>query len=160
MPRSVAFYTETMGLTCVHSNERGSVFPLGAGVLLLFQLGLTIADVPMGDGGTIPKHGPTEPLLPYLQENDGAAGGDKGVFAGPGELAIGGEKLRQHFCFAVDSSEDVDDWDRHLVAKSVEILGRVRWPDERGRSVYFADPDGNIGEVASKGIWDHLRKSL
>lgn len=160
MLRSVAFYTETMGLTCVQYDERISIFPLGAGVLLLFQLGLTVADVPMGDDGTIPRHGPTEPLLPYLKEHSGAVGSDEGMLAGPNRLTIGGEKLRQHFCFAVDSGEDVDAWDQHLVAKGVQILGRVRWPDERGQSVYFADPDGNIGEVASKGIWDHLRKSL
>lgn len=154
MSRSISFYTQTLGLKCVQATERIAVFPLGAGVLLLFQLGLTGDDTAMPDEqGTIPKHGPTEPLLPYVK--DSTAGTDDDA-SGPAGLTIGGERLRQHFCFAVETAADVDGWDAHLVGLGTEILGRVRWPDERGRSVYFADPDGNVGEVASKGIWRHL----
>lgn len=159
MVLSLDFYTNTLGLQCVHSNDRNAVFPLGAGVLLLFQLGLTTEDVEMGnDQGIIPKHGPTEPLLPYLQQKEASDNSQISSSSSSSNLTIGGERLRQHFCFAVDSAADVDTWDEHLKAKGVEILGRVRWPGERGRSVYFADPDGNVGEVASRGIWDHLRK--
>lgn len=159
------FYTTTLGLKCVGSSDRSAVFPLGAGVLLLFQLGATGEDHTMpDDGGLIPKHGPTEGLLPYLipsnNDSSSSSGGDGSVPPGPntGALGVGGERLRQHFCFAVNSAEDVDAWNEYLVTQGVEILGRVRWPEERGRSVYFADPNGNVGEVASRGIWDHLKK--
>lgn len=160
MSHSVNFYKDTMGLKCVSSDERGAVFPLGAGVLLLFKLGLTVNDVPLGDSGTIPKHGPSEPLLPYLKDSDGNTADEAILRDLSTGLTVGGERLRQHFCFAVDSAKDVDYWDHHLVARDVKILGRVQWPDERGRSVYFTDPDGNIGEVASRGIWDHLTKTM
>lgn len=110
------------------------------------------------DQGIIPKHGPTEPLLPFLQQKYPGDYKQTSSSSSQTSLTIGGERLRQHFCLTVDSAADVDTWDKHLMAKGVEILGRVWWPDERGRSVYFADPDGNVGEVALRRIWDHLRK--
>lgn len=63
--------------------------------------------------------------------------------------------LKTHFALSVEKREDVDLWEKELRAKGVEIMGKVDdWPGG-GKSVYFADPDGNVGELASRGIWPH-----
>lgn len=43
-------------------------------------------------------------------------------------------------------------WEKELRGKGVRILGKVEWP-KGGKSVYFADPDEHVGEIASRGIW-------
>lgn len=50
---------------------------------------------------------------------------------------------------AVEKPEDVDQWEQELRSKGVEILGKVDWP-RGGKSVYFADPDEMVGEIASR----------
>jgi catechol 2,3-dioxygenase-like lactoylglutathione lyase family enzyme len=57
--------------------------------------------------------------------------------------------LRTHFALAVEKPEDVDQWEQELRSKGVEILGKVDWP-RGGKSVYFADPDEMVGEIASR----------
>jgi len=42
--------------------------------------------------------------------------------------------------------EDVAKWETYLKAKDVKILGVMDW-ERGGRSVYFADPDGHVGEM-------------
>lgn len=112
-------------------------FPLGNTTLLLFALGQTGQDIKSTDG-TIPHHGPTADILELLQQQDGS----------------GGSLLKQHFCFAVENPEDVDKWEARLRDKGVKILSTMNW-QKGGRSVYFADEDGNIGEIGSRGIWPH-----
>lgn len=63
-------------------------------------------------------------------------------------------KLRQHFCFAVSTPEDVDKWDAYLQSIGVKVTARMKW-DRGGKSVYFEDLDGHIGEIGSRGIWPH-----
>ncbi len=57
-----------------------------------------------------------------------------------------------HFCLAVLNPEDVNEWDEHL-----QKQGSGSWDAwtgrEAGRSVYFEDLDGHVGEVGSRGIW-------
>ncbi|MFG1478101.1 VOC family protein [Xanthobacter sp. V4C-4] len=65
----------------------------------------------------------------------------------PGHDASG----RAHFAFAV---ADVEPWRRHLAAQGVAVAGEVRWP-KGGVSLYFRDPDGNLAEIASPGLWDN-----
>lgn len=64
------------------------------------------------------------------------------------------QKLKQHFCLAVNSKIEVEKWEQYLKEKDVEILGVMEW-EKGGRSVYFADPDGHVGEIGSRGIWSH-----
>jgi catechol 2,3-dioxygenase-like lactoylglutathione lyase family enzyme len=114
-------------------------FALGNTTFLLFQLGRTGEEVRV-EGGSLPPHGPTEDVLPLLLSQDGA------------EMSKG--QLRQHFCYAVQSPGDVEVWDQHLSGMGVNILARMNW-ERGGKSVYFEDPDGNVGEVGSRGIWAH-----
>lgn len=109
-----------------------AVFPLGRTTLILFGLGQTSEDQ-ISERGTIPGHGPTNEVVRLLQN---------------------GQPLRQHFCLAADSVEDVKLWEEWFSAQGVKTLGVMNW-EKGGRSVYFEDLDGHIGEVGSRGIWSH-----
>jgi catechol 2,3-dioxygenase-like lactoylglutathione lyase family enzyme len=56
-----------------------------------------------------------------------------------------------HFAFAVAAAA-YEGWKEHLVAEGVAIRSEVQWP-KGGRSLYFADPDGNVLELATPGLW-------
>ena len=56
-----------------------------------------------------------------------------------------------HYAFAITAAT-LDAWREHLAASAVEIESTVRWP--RGAvSLYFRDPDGNLGELVTPGLW-------
>lgn len=57
-----------------------------------------------------------------------------------------------HLAFGV-SNEEIDRWRRRLGDHGVEIEQEVDWGGDRGRSLYFRDPDGNSLEVATPGLW-------
>lgn len=56
-----------------------------------------------------------------------------------------------HIAFAVDGDQ-IEPWVEHLEAAGVTIDSRVSW-DRGGESIYFKDPDGNLLEMASPGVW-------
>lgn len=125
------------------ASPRGIGFQLGSTHLLIFALGETGKDI-VPDASRpdikIPLHGPTEGVIGVMRD-------------GTGKKADGGEeKLRQHYCLAAETVEAVREWEGYFVEKEVKILGRMEWP-RGGYSVYFADPDGHVGEIASRGIW-------
>lgn len=62
----------------------------------------------------------------------------------------------QHFAFAI-GAEAYDDWRRHLNAVDVAIESEVVWP-QGGRSLYFRDPDGHLGELATPGVWPNYAR--
>jgi catechol 2,3-dioxygenase-like lactoylglutathione lyase family enzyme len=62
--------------------------------------------------------------------------------------------LKTHFALAVDKREEVDAWEERFEEEGVDVLGKVEWPTG-GKSVYFQDLDGHVGEIASRGIWPH-----
>jgi catechol 2,3-dioxygenase-like lactoylglutathione lyase family enzyme len=56
-----------------------------------------------------------------------------------------------HVAFAV-GRDQLDEWERRLVSRRVEIEGHTDWP-RGGRSIYFRDPDGHLLEFATPGLW-------
>ncbi|KAK4613940.1 hypothetical protein CLAFUW4_09017 [Fulvia fulva] len=134
---SCDFYTHTLGLTPLLSNERMACYPLGNTTLLLFALGETYDDVapdPSKPYNIVPKHGPSSDIVDSLVQDR--------------------KQLRQHYCLAVETREDAERWEEYLRENKVKITGRNEW-EKGGYSVYFDDPDGNVGEIASRGIWPH-----
>jgi len=58
---------------------------------------------------------------------------------------------RSHFAFSIQAAA-LDAWREKLAAEGVEIESTVSWP--RGAvSLYFRDPDGNLGELVTPGLW-------
>jgi catechol 2,3-dioxygenase-like lactoylglutathione lyase family enzyme len=56
-----------------------------------------------------------------------------------------------HAALAV-TAEALPAWEARLAGHGIAIEGRTRWP--RGSiSVYFRDPDGNLLELATPGLW-------
>jgi catechol 2,3-dioxygenase-like lactoylglutathione lyase family enzyme len=56
-----------------------------------------------------------------------------------------------HIAFSI-AAADLSAWEAHLAAHAVDIQGRVQWP-RGGTSVYFRDPDGNLLELLTPGVW-------
>ena len=56
-----------------------------------------------------------------------------------------------HFAFSIKRSE-LEPWVKTLKDKQVEIESRVTWP-RGGESIYFRDPDQNLLELATPGVW-------
>ena len=56
-----------------------------------------------------------------------------------------------HLAFSI-AAEDLQAWEQALLAKGVSIETRIRWP-RGGTSLYFRDPDNNLVELATPGIW-------
>ena len=56
-----------------------------------------------------------------------------------------------HFAFAIEAA-DYADWKTYLEAAGVPIVSEVSW-SKGGRSLYFNDPDGNVLEMATPGLW-------
>ncbi|MBN9434193.1 MAG: VOC family protein [Bosea sp.] len=56
-----------------------------------------------------------------------------------------------HFALRI-ADADYEPWRRHLADRGVAITAEMMWP-QGGRSLYFADPDGHVVELATPGIW-------
>ncbi|KAL3462261.1 Glyoxalase/Bleomycin resistance protein/Dihydroxybiphenyl dioxygenase [Aspergillus heterothallicus] len=137
---SAKFYQETLGIAPFFESPRVTGFSLGVTTLLLFELGQTNSDVHTPTG-TIPHHGPSPRVLASLQDKTDGHGEEE-------------QSLKQHFCLAVQSPEQVEQWEGHLQAKGVKLLSRMGW-ERGGKSVYFEDLDGHVVEIASRGVWPH-----
>ena len=58
-----------------------------------------------------------------------------------------------HFALAIpDGTQDA--WRRHLGDLGVLVESEVAWSKGRGHSLYFRDPDGHCGEMATRGLWE------
>jgi catechol 2,3-dioxygenase-like lactoylglutathione lyase family enzyme len=56
-----------------------------------------------------------------------------------------------HFAFSI-AVADLDRWRARLLERNITIAGEYRWP-RGGTSLYFHDPDGALGELATPGLW-------
>jgi catechol-2,3-dioxygenase len=56
-----------------------------------------------------------------------------------------------HVAFAIPRGE-LSGWEAHLAASGVAVTSRMVWK-RGGTSLYFDDPDGNVVEVATPGLW-------
>lgn len=129
------------------NSDRGVGYELGHCNLLIFQLGKTVNDIvddPSKPEYRIPKHAPSEHLLETLMDDSKKPYGATS------------NSLRQHYCLAVETIDEVKKWHKHLLENDVPILGLMNWT-QGGHSVYFADPDDHVGEIASRGLWPNWR---
>jgi catechol 2,3-dioxygenase-like lactoylglutathione lyase family enzyme len=71
----------------------------------------------------------------------------------PGGVLPGGvdSQGRGHMAFAI-AAEQFEAWRRWLEQNAVAIESTVRW-ERGGTSLYFRDPDGNLLELATPGVW-------
>jgi catechol 2,3-dioxygenase-like lactoylglutathione lyase family enzyme len=50
------------------------------------------------------------------------------------------------------SAEQWEPWLQHLEARGIAVERIMRWP-RGGQSMYFRDPEGNLVELATPGVW-------
>lgn len=97
--------------------------------------------------GEIAGHGPDQSIVNALGLQNGTNH--------PSNLPNHPEvSLKLHYALAVEKRDDVFAWEAYFREKSVHIHSTMEW-DRGGRSVYFYDPDGHVGEIVSRGIWPH-----
>ncbi|MEP0323545.1 VOC family protein [Bauldia litoralis] len=60
---------------------------------------------------------------------------------------------QQHFAFGI-RGDAYDAWKQYLISEGVGIESEVDWP-QGGKSLYFRDPDGHLGELATPGLWSN-----
>jgi catechol 2,3-dioxygenase-like lactoylglutathione lyase family enzyme len=68
-----------------------------------------------------------------------------------GTIPAHGGDSPTHFAFAITAA-DLPAWEQRLAAAGIAIEGRVTW-DRGGQSIYFRDPDNNLLELATPGVW-------
>lgn len=90
----------------------------------------------------------TENVLLLFQR----AGSDGPIRVPGGIIPPHGSRGTAHFAFGI-AREDVEWWRQHLTHHGVAIYSEVQWP-LGGVSLYFHDPDGHVGELATPGVWD------
>jgi catechol 2,3-dioxygenase-like lactoylglutathione lyase family enzyme len=56
-----------------------------------------------------------------------------------------------HVAFSI-SVEDLPRWEKVLTDRGIAVESRVQWP-RGGTSLYFRDPDNNLLELATPGVW-------
>lgn len=134
-----------------YNQDRLSAFNIGTTTLLLFHLGYTSKDENFSGGipgkGQIAGHGPDDAIVNALGLKNGTVS-PKDAMNHP-EVS-----LKLHYALAVEKREDVFAWEAHLQKNNVHIHSTMEW-ERGGRSVYFYDPDGHVGEIVSRGIWPH-----
>ncbi|PYE51151.1 VOC family protein [Deinococcus yavapaiensis] len=68
----------------------------------------------------------------------------------PGSTPVHAGSVGGHVCFAM-APQEAETWHARLVAAGLSVT-RYRW-GERGESLYFHDPSGNLLELAPPRIW-------
>jgi catechol 2,3-dioxygenase-like lactoylglutathione lyase family enzyme len=70
---------------------------------------------------------------------------------GGGMIPPHGGEGRLHLAFAI-AADSYESWKTKLAGRNIRIESEVRWP-RGGQSLYFRDPEGNLVELATPGIW-------
>jgi catechol 2,3-dioxygenase-like lactoylglutathione lyase family enzyme len=80
-------------------------------------------------------------------------GGSREDIRLPGGILPGGMDAqgRSHMAFAI-AAEQLESWRHWLEQNAVAVESTVRW-ERGGTSLYFRDPDGNLLELATAGVW-------
>jgi catechol 2,3-dioxygenase-like lactoylglutathione lyase family enzyme len=68
----------------------------------------------------------------------------------PGGIDASG---RSHMAFRIAAAE-LEPWRQWLEQNGIAIISTVRW-EQGGRSIYFRDPDGNLLELGTPGLWEN-----
>ncbi len=92
--------------------------------------------------------GPGSVLLLFLRGDT-----DKTLRLPGGEIPPHEGSGRLHFAMAI-ARDDLAAWELHLTQSGVLIEGRMNWP-RGGASLYFRDPEGNLMELATPGLWSN-----
>ena len=58
---------------------------------------------------------------------------------------------QMHFAFSIPATE-LEAWEGLLAARHITIESKTSWP-RGGFSLYFRDPDQNLVELATPGLW-------
>lgn len=56
-----------------------------------------------------------------------------------------------HIAFPIADAE-LPGWEQQLAEHGIAVESTVRW-ERGGQSIYFRDPDGNLLELATPGVW-------
>jgi catechol 2,3-dioxygenase-like lactoylglutathione lyase family enzyme len=56
-----------------------------------------------------------------------------------------------HVAFPI-AREELGAWEKRLAEQGIAIESAVKW-ERGGQSIYFRDPDGNLLEFATPGVW-------
>jgi catechol 2,3-dioxygenase-like lactoylglutathione lyase family enzyme len=73
-------------------------------------------------------------------------------FSTPGGMIPGHDGSGQNHLALAITADQLPVWEGHLADQEIEIESRVNWP-RGGTSIYFRDPDGNLLELATPGLW-------
>ena len=58
-----------------------------------------------------------------------------------------------HLAFAIEAG-DLESWEARLRERNIAVVERTQW-ERGGTSLYFRDPDRNLVELATPGIWSN-----
>ena len=129
LDRAAKFYEGLFGFPVMFSDERLCAMAVaGREVLLLFKRGASNHPLPLSRGRS--SSGQSEGAQ-FLPAHDGSG--------------------QYHLAFSI-SGDELPQWEALLAAKKVAIESRIHW-ERGGTSIYFRDPDQNLVELATPGIW-------
>jgi catechol 2,3-dioxygenase-like lactoylglutathione lyase family enzyme len=69
-----------------------------------------------------------------------------------GPISAHGAAGPGHACLLAADQRAYEDWRQALERRGIEITHEQEW-DGGGRSFYFADPAGNLLEIADRDLW-------
>ena len=76
---------------------------------------------------------------------------DKPIHLGIGVIPPHATRGAGHLAFAI-AADALHSWRMRLREHEIEIESEVRW-ERGGTSLYFRDPDDNLVELATPGVW-------